>query len=86
MTPKWSSRFELKPGAWVFVPTEETIKAGQDIKQALSARWKPPSNYYHLLSGGHVEALRAHAGNSWFIHLDIKDFSEASTGLGSPVH
>lgn len=28
----------------------------------------------HLLSGGHVEALRAHAGNSWFIHLDIKDF------------
>lgn len=74
MTPKWSSRFELKLGAWVFVPTEETIKAGKEIKQALSARWKPPSNYYHLLSGGHVEALRAHIGNSWFIHLDIKDF------------
>jgi len=74
MTPKWTSRFELKPGAWVFVPTAETIRDGQEIKQALAVRWSPPSNYYHLLSGGHVEALRAHAGNSWFIHLDIKDF------------
>lgn len=74
MIPKWASRFEIKPGAWVFVPTEETIKAGQEIKQNLEARWKPPSNYYHLLSGGHVEALRAHAGNSWFVHLDIQDF------------
>ena len=74
MIPKWSSRFEIKPGAWVFVPTKETIKVGQEIKQNLEMRWKPPSNYYHLLSGGHVEALRAHAGNSWFVHLDIKDF------------
>lgn len=74
MTQKWASRFEIKPGAWVFVPTEETIKAGQGIKQSLEVRWKPPSNYYHLLRGGHVKALRAHAGNSWFIHLDIKDF------------
>lgn len=74
MIPKWASRFEIKPGAWVFVPNEETIKAGQEIKQNLEVRWKPPSNYYHLLSGGHVDALRAHAENSWFVHLDIKDF------------
>jgi len=74
VTPKWSSRFELKPGTWVFVPTEETIESGQEIRQALEVRWKPPSNYYHLLSGGHVNALRAHVRNSWFVHLDIKDF------------
>lgn len=74
MIPKWTSRFELKPGAWVFVPTEETIKSGQEIKKALAGRWEAPSNYYHLRSGGHVEALRAHAENAWFIHLDIKDF------------
>lgn len=74
MTPKWASRFEIKPGAWVFVPTKETIEAGLEIKKALEERWKPPPNYYHLLCGGHVGALRAHAGNSWFIHLDVKDF------------
>jgi hypothetical protein len=74
MIPKWASRFEIKPGAWVFVPTEETIKVGREIKKDLEVRWKPPSNYFHLIAGGHVRALRAHAGNSWFVHLDIKDF------------
>jgi hypothetical protein len=74
MIPKWSSRFEIKPGVWVFVPAEETVKVGQEIKKNLEIRWKPPRYYYHLLPGGHVEALRANAENSWFVHLDIKDF------------
>lgn len=74
MIPQWKSRFELKPDAWVFVPTAESIKTGQEIKRAIESRWTPPPNYYHLLAGGHVEALRIHTDNTWFIHLDIKNF------------
>lgn len=74
MIPQWVSRFELKPDTWVFVPTKASMKMGREIKQAIQARWDVPPNYYHLLAGGHVEALRIHAGNSWFIHLDIKNF------------
>lgn len=74
MIPRWKSRFELKPDAWVFVPTAESIKTGQEIKRAIESRWTPPPNYYHLLAGGHVEAVRAHTDNTWFIHIDIKNF------------
>lgn len=74
MTPGWLSRFELKPGAWVFVPTVDTIATGREIKQAIQQRWQAPSNYFHLQNGGHVAALRSHIENSWFVHLDIKDF------------
>jgi len=71
---KWASRFELKPGAWVFVPTQESIDAGASIKAAIEERWNPPKNYYHLRDGGHVEALRSHLESKCFIHLDIQDF------------
>lgn len=47
---------------------------GREIKRAIEARWDVPPNYYHLLPGGHVEALRIHTENTWFIHLDIKNF------------
>jgi len=74
MIPQWASRFELKPDTWVFVPTQASMKMGREIKRTIQARWDAPPNYYHLLAGGHVEALRIHADNTWFIHLDIKNF------------
>lgn len=74
MIPQWKTRFELKPDGWVFVPTAASIQTGQEIKRAIESRWTPPPNYYHLLAGGHVEAIRSHTNNSWFIHLDIKNF------------
>lgn len=74
MSAKWDSRFELKPGSWVFVPTEESIQAGIEIKAAIEEHWSPPRNYFHLREGGHVEALKSHLENKYFIHLDIQDF------------
>lgn len=74
MKLKWASKFELKPGAWIFVPTEESIESGTAIKAAIEERWKPPRHYYHLRAGGHVEALKSHLENRCFIHLDIQDF------------
>jgi hypothetical protein len=77
MVPKWSSKFELKPpgsGKWVFVPTEESKLAGAKIKAFIQNCWSPPSYYYHLRSGGHVEAVKTHLGHTTFLHVDIQNF------------
>lgn len=74
MNPKWSSKFELKPGRWVFVPTPEAVATGKKVKRAIEKCWRPPSYYFHLRAGGHVEALRSHLGHDVFLHIDIQDF------------
>jgi hypothetical protein len=76
MVPKWSSKFELKPGTgkWVFVPTKESKETGTKIKAAIQECWSPPSYYFHLRSGGHVEAVKSHLGHTTFLHVDIQDF------------
>lgn len=74
MEPRWDSKFELKPGKWVFVPNGDTIQIGTKIKDELSQRWKAPAYYYHLRQGGHVAALNAHLGQTFFIHVDIENF------------
>jgi hypothetical protein len=71
---KWETRFQLKPGTWVFVPTEEARELGYTIKDLVEARWRPPKNYFHLTNGGHVRAIGAHVHNTTFAHLDIQDF------------
>lgn len=71
---KWTSKFELKAGAWVFVPTEETIAEGLLIKKLVEDCWTAPNYYYHLREGGHVRALREHTKHRFFIHLDIQNF------------
>lgn len=74
MPAKWSTRFEIKPGRWVFVPTDEVVKQGRHIKVAIEQIWTAPDYYYHLRPGGHVAALREHTANQVFLHLDIEDF------------
>lgn len=74
MPAKWRTRFQLKPGSWVFVPTKETVDNGLAIKKAIEERWKPPSYYFHLKDGGHVRALQSHIHHASFLHLDIRDF------------
>ncbi len=74
MNPKWSTKFQLKPGKWVFVPTREMVALGKEIKRAIEKRWTPPTYFYHLRAGGHVLALRSHLRNSMFLRLDIQDF------------
>lgn len=71
---RWTSKFEIKPGSWVFVPTPESILSGRRIKAAIEELWTPPKNYFHLRNGGHVAALNLHRQNKCFIHLDIRDF------------
>lgn len=77
MEPRWDSKFELKPGKWVFVPNGDMIKLGAKIKDEIGQRWKAPAYYYHLRQGGHVAALKAHLGQTCFIHVDIENFFQS---------
>lgn len=74
MLPTWDSKFELKPGTWVFVPTKASVTDGNLIKDVINRSWTPPNNYCHLHAGGHIKALKSHLNNSVFAHLDIQDF------------
>jgi len=71
---KWIHKFEIKPGKWVFVPSEKSIEIGTEIKSSLEKCWSPPSYFYHLQKGGHVKAIKKHLQSNSFIHLDIQDF------------
>lgn len=71
---KWASKFEIKPGVWVFIPTDEEIQFGRSLKKELETFWSPPSYYYHLRKGGHIAALKYHVGNSYFLRLDLTNF------------
>ncbi|MGB0281631.1 MAG: reverse transcriptase domain-containing protein [Neptuniibacter sp.] len=71
---KWKHKFQIKPGSWVFVPTKATKRRGKTIKEDLESRWTPPDYYFHLKSGGHVQALKSHTHNNYFIHFDLKNF------------
>lgn len=71
---KWSSKFQIKAGVWVFVPTDESIVVGLQFKNLIESFWIAPDHYYHLRDGGHVRALREHTKHKFFLHLDIKNF------------
>ena len=74
MTQKWITKYERKPGRWVFEPTDEHRVIGSTIKDALFSVWDAPNYYFHLRHGGHVAALKLHATNTYFIRFDIEDF------------
>ena len=70
----WSNRFEIKPDRWVYNPTLECRNEGKQILKLLNKSWKKPLYYYHLRTGGHVEALSIHLQNQYFTTIDIYDF------------
>lgn len=71
---KWIHKFEIKKNVWVFVPSDEAILLGQEIKSKIERKWKPPHNYFHLKKGGHIAALKQHTDNLYFLRLDIENF------------
>lgn len=71
---RWDNKFLLKKDLWVYVPSDEMYAFGKKIHTTLSMRWKKPANYYHLLAGGHVAALKYHQSDSYFAKFDIKNF------------
>lgn len=74
MPQKWVTKYQRKPGRWVFEPTDEYRAIGEAIRKATQKIWRPPPYYFHLRKGGHVAALRRHARKTYFARFDIEDF------------
>ncbi len=74
MAQRWIHRFEIKPGRWVYHPTEEAKVRGQEVKALVERAWRPPRYFFHLRSGGHMAALRHHVNSKFFIRADIENF------------
>jgi hypothetical protein len=74
MPQKWVTKYQRKPGRWVFEPNDEYRAIGEAIRKATRKVWCAPSYYFHLSKGGHVAALRRHARKTYFTHFDIEDF------------
>lgn len=73
---RYKGRFELGRGSgkYVYVQTEEYKRYGRQLIREIRTRWTPPSFYFHLQRGGHVEAARIHRNSTFFAHLDLKRF------------
>lgn len=74
------TKFELKPGRTVFVPTKAARVRGKVICKKVLRRWQPCRIFYHLHhSGGHIAALRLHVGNAVFARLDLEHYYASVT-------
>ena len=72
-------KFVLPNGHQVFVPSASGRQAGAVVHVDVRRRWRPPYYFYHLRSGGHVAALKAHLHNRCFATLDISGFFNSVT-------
>lgn len=75
----YDHHFALKPGTRVYVPTDFGRDRGAEIKAAIESLWYPPANYFHLLGGGHVAAVRQHRNAVWVASLDLQRFFDQIT-------
>lgn len=70
----WSTRFEINPGKWVYVPSQFGRDEGKLFLDSLVSKWHPPPFFFHLRPGGHLAALRLHQQRRYFASLDISNF------------
>lgn len=67
--------FELSPGKFVYIPTNQSKKRGRRICRQVRRRWKPEAIFCHLRGRkGHLGALRHHLGREYFACLDLQNF------------
>ena len=74
MNSIWHHRFEIKPNRWIYVPTNESLDYGNCVKNTLEGKWKAPSYYYHLHTGGHVKLVHDAKDYQYFSRYDFENF------------
>jgi hypothetical protein len=75
MLRNYEFRFEIKPGKFVYVPTDACKVYGYDLNKKILARWNPEHYFYHLKkAGGHVAAMRPHLEASFHASVDLTRF------------
>ena len=73
---RWLSKFKIKNSSWVFVPNKYARNYGNNVKIKIDELWKKPDYYFHLRDGGHIEALKCHTNNYYFIHQKINNLTK----------
>jgi hypothetical protein len=79
MLGHYDRKFVLPKGSQVFVPSAMGRQVGAAVHAEVRRRWRAPYYFYHLRSGGHIAALRAHLHNRCFATLDISGFFNSVT-------
>ena len=80
MPHNYEYHFEIKPGKFVFVPTEDGLKSGAEIVDQVTKLWSPHKIFYHFgKRGGHVAAMRLHLDHSYFAKVDLSQFFTSVT-------
>ena len=74
MDSRWIEKFELRPGKWVFVPSEQAREFGNFLRSEINRKWKTPGYYYHFRNGGHVAAARKHLDSHCYTKIDLSSF------------
>lgn len=92
MLKNYEYRFSLKPGKYVYLPTDEAREKGTAISVRVLRCWSPPNHFFHLgRKRGHLAAAKMHLNQKWFGKRDIKSFfnqvtrtkiSRALNGIG----
>jgi reverse transcriptase-like protein len=72
-------KFVLPNGHQVFVPSASARKAGAVVHADIRRRWRVPHYFYHLRTGGHLAAAKAHLADRYFSTLDISGFFNSVT-------
>ena len=75
MVVNYRYRFEIRPGRFAYIPTDEHRDIAGDIINRVQRQWSPPRWCYHIgKRGGHIAALLVHTPNWWRARLDIEYF------------
>lgn len=75
MSRTYESLFEIKPGRFVFEPTEASRAFGSKLIKKIDSTYFPPDFYFHLgKSTGHVGAMRLHRNSNFFAKIDLQNF------------
>lgn len=70
----YSAKIPLGNGKYAYEQDQVYREKGEAHVSLIKKRWEPPTNYFHLRSGGHVEALKRHIQCNFFSKIDLKRF------------
>lgn len=75
MVYNYEYRYERKPGRYIYIQTAASSKEGRAIIKRVGRLYKPHPIFFHLRRrGGHVAAMRVHAGSEYLTRFDIDNF------------
>lgn len=75
MTKLYESKFSLKPGRYVYVPSDEGRVRSEEIVRTLQPFAPNSPLLYHLgKAGGHLAAVRAHQSLDFHCSIDLRNF------------